>query len=178
MNKNIENDLKESTIAFQVNKAKIAQSLNWMLISLELESNPLNDLFDIHACTDIIAKAQNGMVYTIANRCNFKKDWYEKITIRYKRTSGASTEYEKTIKSIQARAMTASIGIQIDVDRDDEYNMLRAVVYDRLRLFDYIKENIDFFHAHRMHTVKSDGNLMLYCSYNDLKDWGIQHKVI
>jgi len=178
MNQNVENDLKQSTIAFQVNKAEIAKSLNWMLISLELESNPLNDLFDRHACTDIIAKAQNNMVYTIANRCNFKEDWYEKITIRYRRTTGAPTEYEKTIKSIQARALTASIGIQIDVDKNDEYNMLRAVVYDRLRLFNHIRENIEFFEEHRMHTVKSDGNLMFYCSYDDLKEWGIQHKVI
>lgn len=170
------NDFKKAHYAYMLNKDVIENSFNGKLFNIELESNKFGELFDKYASTDILLKTNNNLIYGIALRVNFNKHWHNCITIRYKRSSGAKTEYEKTIESIQAKAINSYLGIQFDVD---ENNLIKTgVIYNRYDLFNYLNNNLDHYLVHNSHQVKEDGNIMLYIDYNYLKNIDIRHKFI
>lgn len=171
---NFTTDFTRATKAYQINKDVIEKQLNGELYSLELTKNELNKLFDCHASTDILYKNKNGLIYGIAMRVNFNNKNYNSITIRYSRANGNKTEYLKTIDAIQNNAITAYYGIQIDVD--DEYKLIKGIVYNRYNLFNYIETNKEKIIKDKLHSVW-DGNKYLKFSYDDINKFNIQNKV-
>ena len=167
-------DFKKATQTYIKNKKIIEQQFSGELYSLELNQNELNDIFDKAASTDILYKHQNGLILGIAMRINFNKKNYDSITIRYTRHTGTETEYLKTIKAIKYNAINSCIGIQIDVD--EEYNLIKGIIYDRYALFNYIENNKKNLIKNNLKLVY-DGNTYFKISYKEIETFKIKNKI-
>ena len=167
-------DFTKATQAYELNKDIIQKQLNGELYSLELSKNELNKLFDQHASTDILYKKKNGLMYGIAMRVNFNKNNFNSVTIRYSRANGIKTEYAKTVDAILNKAITSFYGIQIDVD--DEYKLIKGIIYNRYDLFNYIENYKEKTIENNLREVW-DGNTYLKFCYEDFNKFNIRNKI-
>lgn len=167
-------DFTKATQAYELNKDIIQKQLNGELYSLELSKNEFNKLFDQHASTDILYKKKNGLMYGIAMRVNFNKNNFNSVTIRYSRANGIKTEYAKTVDAILNKAITSFYGIQIDVD--DEYKLIKGIIYNRYDLFNYIENYKEKTIENNLREVW-DGNTYLKFCYEDFNKFNIQNKI-
>jgi hypothetical protein len=165
---------KKATAAYEINKTIIEKQFDGTLYSLELQKNELNDLFDKSACTDLLFKTNNGLLYGIALRINFYKNNFSCVTIRYTRANNFKTEYEKTIESIKNKSINSYYGLQLDVDK--ELKLIRGVRYNRNDLFRYIYKNHEIIVKNNKQEVY-DGNTFLRFTYEDLIKNNIEHVI-
>lgn len=167
-------DYSKATQAFLKNKDIIGSAFVGTLYSLEVETSQFNSLFDQIASTDLLYKVDDRL-YGVAMRVNFAKSWHRHVTIRYTRQNGSKTEFEKTMCAMEQHAITARLGIQIDVD--DDLQIINGIVYDRIALFEYIRDNLNQFKSSYMHTVKEDGNTMFFVTYEQFAKLKISSSV-
>jgi len=173
MNINVQRDFKKATLAYLKNKDVIQENFHGKLINIELDSKQLSRILDQSASTDVFYVDKKNMVFAVAMRFNFNFNWHNKVTIRYKRSSGSLTEYQKTINAFKNNSITASIGVQ--VDSDDNFNIYDGIIYDRKKLFHLIESNPDYFEEYHMHIVNEDKNKMLYFHYDFFRKNNIKH---
>lgn len=165
---------RKATAAFKINKEIIEKQFDGTLYSLELQKNELNDLFDKIACTDLLYKSNNGLLYGIALRINFYENNFSCVTIRYTRSNNSKTEYKKTIESIKNKSINSYYGLQLDVDK--ELKLIRGVRYNRIELLKYIYKNHEIILQNNKEEVY-DGNTYFRFTYEDLIKNNIEHVV-
>lgn len=175
MSYDFKTSFKKATETYLKNKDFIENYFVGELYPIELINKDFSKLLDYGASTDIIYKDKEGLVYGVALRINFNKNWHNHVTIRYSRKTGSQTEYEKSIKAFNKNAISSVRGIQLDVDENN--NAIRGIIYDRLALFKKIESNLPYFKLKHLHTVKSDGNEMLYFKYDIFNQMEIIHKI-
>lgn len=134
--------------------------------NIEYENDEVWKMFDKYSNIDFIALA-NDLVYGISARVNFTKHTQEHLTIRYKRSNGSETEYEKALRVYNdtscTNPITSSWHVQMDSDKD--MNIKRAIVVNKKQLIEHIESNKDFFEKNYMNTVQADGNKFFKIPY-------------
>lgn len=163
-------DKKKTEIFYQENKEIINNFFekNTKLFNIEFENSEISKLFDQYCGMDYVVK--NGKsVFGIAARVNFKRKHHNHITIRYKRTTGAETEFSKRVKQIKNKAgnIYASITMQIDAKENE---LLRAIIFESNQLYLHIDRNLKHFEANYMETCSYDGNKFFRLSHKDVID--------
>ena len=140
---NFKKDSKTAIRVFEKNREAIEKLLppnSSNLFNIECDSKILMSKMDTNASLDMFVMIDE-LLYGVALRINYNKNHHNSITIRYHRSSGAKTEFEKTVKAIENEAITPKFGIQVDVD--DDFKMVNAIYFDRIKLFKWCIENPD-----------------------------------
>ena len=175
MNKLVRRDFTKAYKCYKKNEELIKKQFRGKLFNIEMDSKELSIILDKCASTDMFYLNDKGLIYGVALRINFTESWHKNVTIRYKRSNGYRTEYEKTIESFKSNAINSAIGIQLDADED--LAVVSGIIYDRLNLFKIIESNIYYFEKEHLHKVKQDGNLMFYFKNQFFKDNNITHQI-
>lgn len=182
MNKEFEKDMSKAYQFYEKNKAQINQIFKEnKLFNIEFDDNQLARLFDMYAGIDYIAyNIRHKSMFGVASRINFNPKHHKFVTIRYKRTSGAKTEFEKRLKSIlqDNSSIYASITMQIDAlerkNDKENHNLIRAIVFESDKLYLAINDNISFFENKYMETNHSDGNSFFRLPHSLIEEIGKQ----
>ncbi|MDX5584303.1 MAG: hypothetical protein QNK20_05150 [Aureibaculum sp.] len=151
--------MKKATEFYELNKPYILNKLKYTneLFSIELDSKKLAKLFDMYAGIDyILFNKKLNKLYGVAARVNFY--WKTKgcLTIRYKRNTGACTEFSKRMASIKSDdSLYPNLTIQVDSSKDNKPE--GGIILRTKDLYLYLDENITDIKNKYMKTCK-EGN--------------------
>ena len=159
-------DQSRVAIFYNKNVEKIKTILGQRAKNIEYENDEVWKMFDKYSNIDFIALA-NDLVYGISARVNFTKHTQEHVTIRYKRSNGSETEYEKALRVYNSASYTNPItsSWHVQMDSDEDMNIKRAIVVNKKQLIEHIEDNKDFFEKEYMNTVQADGNKFFKIPY-------------
>ncbi len=113
------------------------------LISVEAHDSKLAKMFDMHSGIDAVHMVY-GQLRTVALRVQWVTN-YRTFTIRYKRRSGAITEYDKRKFAIHSDKglLYPYLTIQAYLDkRDNATTVLSCCIVKTIDLYRYIEENL------------------------------------
>ncbi len=171
------NDFKKVTKFYIENKDYINNLFKDSdIFSLELDSKDLAKIFDRHSGIDYILKDKHNLLYGIAARINFNKYMYRHITIRYSRSTGSKTEYQKGIEMYNKKSEVIKASVHLQIDSKDN-KPINSIVLDRLGLFLFIQNDIEYFKKYFMKETNSDGNKYLKLSYDNIREFGVYHSI-
>ncbi|NCB47785.1 hypothetical protein EOM81_12325, partial [bacterium] len=155
MNKEFDKDFNRAYNFYKQHKAEIQEIFKHnRLFNVEFDSKELAKMFDLYAGIDyVVFQGKTKSLYGVASRINFNQNHHKHLTIRYKRASGALTEYQKRVSSILNKRgeLYATIQMQIDAKKEvadsgeDKYSIARAIVLESDKLYMAINNDIDFF---------------------------------
>ena len=125
---------------------------NCKIISIEKSEDIVLTKFDQSSGIDLISQNNKG-IQTIASRAQWGKD-YQSFTIRYERTSGSQTEYEKRLIAIKEGYDYPQLTMQAFFD-DRKTNNLRSIgLIKTTDLYSFTEINID--NPYLVHRKTSD----------------------
>jgi len=173
--------LKRATEFFEKNKEDVLLNLggSQSLHSIELDSTSLAKLFDQNCGIDyVLLNLKTKEMRGVAARVNFWSGTKGHLTIRYKRGSGAKTEYAKRAESIANRnSLYPHVTIQLDsADEQGSRGMSGGIAVNTESLYKYIEANKDKITSTYMRVCK-EGNDFLAIPYADIKSFGILCKI-
>ncbi|MBA7579003.1 hypothetical protein ES708_20869 [subsurface metagenome] len=156
-------DREDSVIAINKNRHFIIEALGGGYIySLEESNHIILRLLDDISGIDIIWKKDNK-VKGIASRVQWEEEPYDTFTIRYKRKSGARTEYEKRLQTI-GESYCPHLTMQMYCNNRKE-NILESMAI--IKTEDLYLLSIE--HPELFHTTKSN-NLFKYIRWDDIRN--------
>lgn len=165
------NDLKVAESAFSLFKESICEHIKGDLISIELENAKLSKMFDQYSGIDAFQLIDNKLRSVALRMQKCQNRAWDTFTIRYKRSTGARTEYEKRTEAVFSDKgfMYPYLTIQAYYN-DDTSSLLSFGVVKTEDLYKYIVMNMPNI---KKRTV-SDGNEMLVVSFKELKNKGVK----
>lgn len=128
-------DMKKAKRAIEANKGKIEQWMGAKVYSIEGHDDIIIKMLDTHSGIDYVAEKE-GSLFGIACRVQWGCN-YESFTIRYKRKSGAKTEYEKRLTAIDNGAFYPAWTMQMYCDASNE--IIAAAACKTKVLYEYVK---------------------------------------
>lgn len=138
-----------------------------MIVDIETNDSRLGELFDQYSGIDAI-QVVNKQLRTIAVRVQWGKAW-NTFTIRYKRSSGAATEYQKRAEAILSGKgfLYPYLTVQAYLDRrDNASTVLSCCVVKTIDLYGFIFENM----ASIGRRTCPEGNIFIYIPFQELVD--------
>lgn len=166
-----ERDLSDANSDFAKFAPALLSRIKGQLIYLETDPGPLPQMFDKYSGIDAIQVVDNNM-RGIALRVQWGRD-YRTFSIRYKRKSGAKTEYEKRRNAIFGGKgyLYPYLTIQAYLDkRGAAKRLLSCCVVRTMDLYQYIEDNIVCLE--RTKKVAPDGNEFLVVGFDELATAG------
>lgn len=155
---------------------EISGQMKGQLISTELEGGRLAEIFDHYAGIDAV-HVWRGNVRGVAVRVQWGIN-YKTFTIRYRRASGAVTEYAKRLAAIRGNdgALYPYLTIQAYANKRDQGQLLSYAIVKTADLYEYIDGRL-----HDNGTTISgirwrkcpEGNTFLYVSFDELIEAGV-----
>ena len=142
-------------------------SKNSKLFNIEFDSKELSLILDQYCGLDYFLLS-NKKVYGVAGRVNFNKYHHNHVTIRYKRKTGALTEFQKRIASIKNKSSEIYANITMQIDAVDN-KIKRAIIFESDKLYMHIHNNLNLFENQYMLRNNFDGNLFFKINYLDIK---------
>lgn len=140
MRNNWKCDLNNSIIAIEsIRKTILPKIIKGNILTVEGCNNEILMLLDERSGIDYIRHDNEGL-QGIAARVQFGCS-YESFTIRYKRTTGTMTEYEKRLKQIQQGYFYPAFTLQAYFDSIKELNLLSISIMTTIDLFKELEEN-------------------------------------
>lgn len=173
------NSLKRSTSFYETNKQELIKEFNSFteLVSIELDSKYLANLFDQYAGIDYVL-VNNALkkLYGVAARVNFSLKTKGKLTIRYSRASGTDTEFAKRLSSIRLDdSLYPNITMQVDSDINGY--MEGGIILKTKELYLFLDKNIDDVKNRFLESCQ-EGNQYFAIPYQTIKDeFGIRCKI-
>jgi len=165
-------DLTKAQIGIELIRLKVFQN-KIELISTEDQETLICKWLDQYSGIDLIGK-KNDNLMTMACRIQWDKN-YKTFTIRYKRTSGAKTEYEKRIEAIEKGylypgwTMQAYMNGMFDNNNklidEKSLKILGCAVIRTDVLYKFINEEKIIFH----NTANHEGNEFIYVYWDHIK---------
>ena len=137
------------------------------LIEIESSSNPILNMFDQHSGVDAIQITKDKQIRGVALRVQYGNAW-DTFTIRYRRSSGAKTEYEKRVEALQNEKMYPQLTIQCYLSEDGSKILSVGIIKTR-DLYEQLERNNEKV---KKRVAKEDGNIFKYISFYDL------HKIL
>lgn len=180
-------DMKAANSLFSTFIAEISSELKGRLISTELEGGRLADIFDKYAGIDAV-HVWGDKVRGVAVRVQWGVN-YKTFTIRYRRASGAPTEFEKRVEAIRSQDgwLYPHLTIQAYADKRDGGSLLSYAVISTDDLFLYLASNVvDRFIVGKKGKIPGtcityntcpEGNTFLIVRFGDLDKANIRHIV-
>jgi hypothetical protein len=138
------------------------------LYNIEFDDNELSKLLDKFCGIDYIL-CSNNKAYGVAGRINFNKKHHQYITIRYKRSNGSKTEYQKRIEDIKNKGGEIYASITMQLDAGDDNELLNSIIFESDKLYLMIDKNKKYFEEMFMEENRFDGNLFFRIPYNYIK---------
>jgi hypothetical protein len=135
------------------------------IIDIETADTKLAKLFDVYSGVDAI-QVVDKQLRTIALRVQWGNAW-NTFTIRFKRASGAETEYQKRVKAIFGNKgyIYPYLTVQAYLDkRNDAKEILSCCVVRTEDLYKHIIQNMPNIRQR----VCNEGNVFLYVDFDDL----------
>lgn len=138
------------------------------LFNIEFEESDISKMLDQHCGIDYILKS-NGKVYGVAARINFMVRHHGHVTIRYTRSNGNKTEFEKRCESIKSNSaeIYASITMQIDALNN---RVVRMIVFESDNLYLELLKDKEAYEKRFLNVNQNDGNTFLKISYEEIKE--------
>lgn len=135
-------DFKDANRSWTSIKKEIEKHIKGTLTDIETKDNELADMFDQYSGIDavqVVNKQMRGVAMRVQWGANYKT-----FSIRFKRKSGADTEYKKRTKAIFSNYgyWYPYLTIQIYLDNKKDNNILNVGVVKTLDLYQYIFENM------------------------------------
>lgn len=167
MMSNYSRDQHRANSFYQNNKKDIKSLFNGDIFSIEFDDSKLAKMLDQKCGIDYLLLMNGASVFGIASRINFNSTHHNSITIRYKRTSGGRTEYQKRIEAIKSNSgeIYATITMQIDAENEKP---VRAMIFESDKLYLFIDQNLDTFIKRYQQTNHCDGNKFFKIPYDEM----------
>lgn len=167
MGDNFETSLKKSMDAYRrYVRPVIGRYISGKLIVIEGKTDDeLAEMFDQCASIDIIRQSEKGLE-GVASRIQFGHNW-RTFTVRFKRDSGAHTEYEKLVYAYKNRLMCPKFTYQAYIENDA---LSGLAVVETASLLDYIEK-----HKPKVRHTGADqsGQASFYiCPWDDIRTKG------
>lgn len=144
--------------------------------NIEFDNDLLSKLFDQWSNIDFITTS-DSQLYGISARVNFWRNTKRCVTIRYTRSNGTPTEYQKALdvydNKVKCDPIISSFHIQID--SDDEMKIERAIIVNKRQLIEHIRDNIHRLQPY-IETAK-DGNTYIKLPYEYVVESKISYKI-
>ena len=133
------------------------------IIEIETSDNDVLQMFDKYSGVDAIQVTKDNQLRGVAMRVQYGKAW-NTFTIRYKRSSGSKTEYEKRVDAIENEKMYPQLTVQCFLSSDSK-EILSVGIIRTKDLYDQLKDKsiVNFRQA------KEDGNTFIWTRWQDLK---------
>lgn len=139
------------------------------LFNIEYSDNEILGALDKYCGIDFLTLKDKEM-HGLASRVNYNQNHHNSLTIRYKRATGTTTEYEKRVAAIKANTGRLYASLQMQMDSDRDLNLLRGCIVNSDNLYIVIDKNIEYFERNYMHENYDDGNLFFKFTYQDLQN--------
>lgn len=166
------NDLNDANTDFSKFHNELLKHIKGdQILSIETRDTELAKLFDQYSGIDAI-QVVNKQLRTVAIRVQWGKAW-DTFTIRYRRASGADTEYQKRADAILGDKgfLYPYLTVQAYLDkRNDATHCLSCCVVKTADLYKYIFANMPKIQQRKC----PEGNDFLYVDFNDLVNAKIQ----
>lgn len=137
------NDMKSATASFKIISDYLFKVFDTLkdIESFENEKGLKGEL-DKESGIDVLLKFNKGNAF-LASRIQWCNNW-RTFTIRYKRDTGAKTEYEKRLFEIDNNLLYPNFTIQTYLDdRDNPKKALGFCIVETKYLYQYTRENIE-----------------------------------
>lgn len=135
------------------------------LIEIESTDNNILQMFDKFSGVDAIQITKDNQIRGVAMRVQYGNAW-NTFTIRYKRTSGAKTEYEKRVEALKNEKAYPHLTVQCYLSNDG--NEILSVGIIRTRdLYEQIEK---YPHIRNFRKAGEDGNIFLWVSFKKLSN--------
>jgi hypothetical protein len=169
-----EKDFNKAYSFYLQHKAEIEKIFKQnKLLNIENNSTELARMLDCFAGIDyIVLHKKLKSLFGVASRINFNKNYHKHVTIRYERSTGTKTEYQKRVDAILSKTnqLYASITMQID-SNEDKNKILRAIVFESDKLYIAIHNNMEVFKANYLRECY-DGNKFFSIPYEVIQEIG------
>jgi hypothetical protein len=157
-------DKNKSVMAFEKIKDTVLPKLiKGRLINIETSDEEVLALMDIYSGIDAV-RCHDKRLQGIAWRAQWGKAW-NTFTIRQQRFSGAKTELEKRIESIEHGYFFPAFTMQAYFDNCFDLNCLSVGVIKTVDLFELYKTKPEIFKQ------RQSDNLFLFVEWDDLKGY-------
>lgn len=168
-------DMQDANNLFATFITEIAGKLKGELISTELEGGKLAEIFDTCAGIDAV-HVWRGNVRGVAVRVQWGNN-YKTFTIRYKRHTGAPTEYAKRLAAIRGNdgALYPYLTIQAYADKRNNGSLLGYAVVKTSDLYQYVEGRLnEGGYWGQVHSNRCpEGNTFLWVGFNELIQAGV-----
>jgi hypothetical protein len=157
-------DFKDANKSWVSIKQEIEKHIKGELIDIETKDSEISNLFDRYSGIDAV-QIVNKQMRGVAIRVQWGKAW-DTFSIRFKRKSGADTEYKKRTQAIFSDYgyWYPYLTIQIYLDNKKDNNILNVGIVRTIDLYKYIFENM----AYIQKRTCPEGNEFLIVPFNDL----------
>lgn len=159
------NDLEDANQDFARFKSELLSHIKGDLVDIETRDSSLAKLFDQYSGIDAI-QVINKQLRAVAIRVQWGKSW-DTFTIRYKRISGAETEYQKRAKAILSDKgfLYPYLTIQAYLDKRGNATRINSCgVIKTVDLYQYIFQNMPSIGIRPC----KEGNLFLHVPFEKL----------
>jgi len=135
------------------------------IIEIESSDNNVLQMFDKYSGVDAIQITNDNQIRGIAMRVQYGNAW-NTFTIRYKRTSGAKTEYEKRVDALENEKAYPHLTVQCYLSNDGETILSVGIIRTR-DLYKQIQERPEITN---FRSAGEDGNTFIWVNFKDLKN--------
>jgi len=135
------------------------------LIEIESSNNNVLNMFDKFSGVDAIQITKDNQIRGVAMRVQYGNAW-NTFTIRYKRASGAKTEYEKRVEALKNEKTYPQLTIQCYLSNDAKKILSVGIIRTR-DLYEQIEKYPDIRNFRK---AKEDGNKFMYVHFDNLQN--------
>ena len=133
------------------------------IISIENSGNEILNLFDKYSGIDAIQITKDAQIRTMAIRVQFGRAW-NTFTIRFKRHTGAKTEYEKRLDAIKNEKLYPNLTLQCYLSLDLKEILSYGLIFTK-DLYSQIQNKSGIVNYR---SASEDGNIFLFVNFYDL----------
>lgn len=133
------------------------------IISIENSDNKIISLFDRYSGIDAIQITKDNQIRTMAIRVQFGKAW-NTFTIRFKRHTGAKTEYEKRLDAIKNEKLYPNLTLQCYLSPDLKEILSYGLIFTK-DLYRQIQDRPEII---KYRSASEDGNIFLFVGFYNL----------
>ncbi len=131
------------------------------IISIEDSENDVLQLFDKYSGVDAVQITKDKQIRGMAMRVQYGRAW-DTFTIRFKRSSGAKTEYEKRVDAIKNEKFYPHLTVQCYLSNDTN-DILSVGIIKTKDLYNQLIMT-------QTRPAFEDGNIFLYIEFGQLKN--------
>lgn len=174
-------DLRAANASIEKFKDAITEHIKGNLVSIELQDETIAKMFDMYSGIDALHITPDNQMRGVALRCQWRNSkWkasypFNTFTIRYSRSTGAKTEYEKRMEAIYGGMGYLYPYLTIQAYFDDKSNPQEILSFAIVRtedMYRVVSNNIDNPRIVQKRTVGEDGNIFLAINFSTLEDTG------